>query len=102
MSRPVENGMSSLTLGIVGGAGPMASVLLYKKIIENCQTKYNCKADADFPKIWIVNYPFSPMLEEADSDKNRPKLVAELEDALMSLTCLSAKRIGIACNTIHF
>lgn len=44
--------------GIIGGAAPMAGLLLYKKIIEICQKEYGCKDDSDFPYIMLLIYPF--------------------------------------------
>lgn len=91
----------SLTLGIVSGAGPMAGALLYQKIIEKCQKVYSCSADEDFPKIWICNYPFSPMIRSDESLQNKNKLVLELESVLSDFQKISVNRIGIACNTLH-
>ena len=101
MSIPGCAGIRSLSLGIIGGAGPMASVLLYKKLIEKCQQRYGCKDDGDFPKIWIVNYPFSSMLGCSDSRLNQKRITSELQECLDALSALGVDRIGIACNTLH-
>lgn len=101
MSNPSISWVRSLTLGIVGGAGPRASALLYQKVIEKCQQTYGCSADQDFPKIWIYNYPFSPMLQIQESNENRKILIRELEEALNQLSLLKVQRISIACNTLH-
>jgi aspartate/glutamate racemase len=45
-------------IGIIGGAGPMASRLLYKKIIQECQQNYGCKDDADFSRNYSYQFPF--------------------------------------------
>jgi aspartate racemase len=89
------------SIGIVGGAGPMASSLLYKLIILECQRKLRCKDDADFPEIIVCSYPFSKMLMTEDSDNNSSKIAIELQSVVRKLKMAGADIIGMACNTLH-
>lgn len=82
-------------IAIIGGAGPMAGVLLFEQIIKICQSQYHCHRDSDFPFIQLINYPFSEMLE-GNIDRN--KIENELNDLANSL---DATYITIACNTLH-
>ncbi len=58
------------SIGIIGGAGPMAGALLFKKIIARCQKKYNCVHDEDFPEIILLNVPFAQMLKQNTKYQN--------------------------------
>ncbi len=82
--------------GIIGGAGPMASLSLAKKLICLCQ-KSGLWKTSDFPALRLINYPFSEMI---NADLNPHKLREELDQCLLELekTC---NYIVIACNTLH-
>jgi aspartate/glutamate racemase len=49
----------SRAIGIVGGAGPMASAYMYNTIIEICQKEYASNDYNEFPEIIIESYPFT-------------------------------------------
>lgn len=86
------------TIGIVGGAGPMAGVFLLKYIFLMSQKIFNCHQDADYPKVIYINYPFSDMLsDEIDKDRVRDELQLCLDD----LRNNGATVLAIACNTLH-
>ncbi len=93
--------MSKNTIGIVGGAGPMAGALLTKKIIANCQKVYGCNNDYDYPKIIFVSYPFSEMLKPNSVLQEESKVSRQLKEALDFLVESGADYLGIACNTLH-
>jgi aspartate racemase len=90
--------MKSKTIGILGGAGPQAGVALVERLIFFAQTKYGCKADADFPKIILNSFPFSNML---DGEKENPLVRKQLKKALSELRKSGAEILSIACNTLH-
>ncbi len=85
------------SIGIVGGAGPRAGILLFEKIFEICQEVYKCNRDFEFPKIILINVPFSEML----MDPNVEVISEELEGALAQLENNGCDLLGIACNTLH-
>lgn len=90
--------LSTPTLGIIGGAGPMAGALLFQKIIQICQEKYHCQEDDDFPYIVLLSYPFADSLISEDS----ARLVKEqLTYCLKKLEDDNVKIAAIACNTLH-
>ena len=84
-------------IGIIGGAGPMASAMLFEKIIKICQ-RSGCKDDADFPEIVLLSIPFKEMVQ---STANRVAVAKQLHDALTVLDRYPVDHIGIACNTLH-
>jgi aspartate racemase len=92
-------GKKKPTIGIIGGAGPMAGVLLFRYIIEISQHKYGCKEDADFPKILLMSIPFSQML--MPGLQSQAAVSKELSDALKAMLAAGMDHIGIACNTLH-
>ena len=88
-------------IGIIGGAGPMASCQLYQMIIEICQKKYECKNDFDFPEIQIISYPFADMLNNVSYSENRALLASQLQYCFDLLVAQNSELIAIACNTLH-
>lgn len=86
-------------IGILGGAGPMAGIQLFQKIIKICQEKYSCREDADFPYIMLINYPFSDMLNHPG--KLKILLRKQLNDCFIELLRNEIKIAAIACNTLH-
>ncbi len=90
------------SIGIIGGAGPMAGVLLFKKIITRCQKKYNCVQDKDFPKIILLNVPFAQMLKQNTKYQNELMVPEQLLGGIKFLNNSGVDRIIIACNTLHF
>lgn len=86
-----------LTIGIIGGMGPMATVDLYNKIIN--LTPASC--DQEHLRIIIDNHPQIPSRMTAimqGTESPLPKLVESaklLEQAGVDI-------IGIGCNTAHY
>ena len=89
------------TIGIIGGAGPMAGVLLMQKIITICQKKYKCINDFDFPKIILLSYPFAEMLKPLSFQQDEKRVAKQLKEALDFLISNGMDYITIACNTLH-
>lgn len=87
-------------VGIVGGAGPMAGLLLCQRIIQICQQKYSCKQDADFPYLMLVSYPFGDMLK-MESVKQQALIQMQLADCLETFALQNIQLGAIACNTLH-
>jgi len=80
-------------IGIIGGAGPMASAFLYSTLIELCQKKYGSEDYDQFPEIIIDSFPFM----RGDPQRIREdisKCLAKLKKAGAELYC-------IACNSFH-
>lgn len=90
--------MRPKTIGILGGAGPLAGARLLDRILRFAQLNYGCCKDADFPKIILISFPFSEMLAE---DIDVPKLRSELKNCLNELRGCGAEILAIACNTLH-
>jgi aspartate racemase len=87
-------------VGIVGGAGPMAGLLLCQKIIQICQQKYGCKQDADFPYLMLLNYPFADMLKTG-SVIQQELLKMQLAECFETFASKGIQLGAIACNTLH-
>lgn len=90
--------MKSKTIGIIGGAGPMAGAYLLERVIYLAGKIYGCHEDADFPKVLLVSFPFSDMLSVKKDDATLRK---ELKECLTLLRRDGASVIAIACNTLH-
>jgi len=89
------------TLGVVGGAGPMAGALLLQKVIAVCQMQYGCVEDDDFPKMMLLSTPFSEMLRPHSPFQAEEAVAGQLQASLDQLLNNGAGVIGIACNTLH-
>lgn len=90
--------MKPKTIGIVGGAGPLAGALLLERILCLCGSEYGCYKDADYPRIFLLSFPFSEMLEP---EINVEQLRKELSECLNQLRKNGATVLAIACNTLH-
>jgi len=90
--------MKQKTIGIIGGAGPLAGAALLDRILTRSQYLYGCFKDADFPKVNFISYPFSDMLAESVDEA---QIRNELKECLCELRKNGATVIAIACNTLH-
>lgn len=88
-------------IGIIGGAGPMAGLLLYQKIIEICQEEYGCKDDSDFPYIMLLSYPFADMLSEGITQERKEILTSQIDECLSTFLENNIEVMAMACNTLH-
>jgi aspartate racemase len=90
--------MKSKSIGIIGGAGPLAGSLLLERVFALAGKKYGCCKDTDFPKVFLISFPFSEMLS---SDRDASQLRNELNACLLQLRQNGASVLAIACNTLH-
>ena len=83
-------------IGIIGGAGPLASALLYETLV---QESYALRRQV--PEIVLINYPFTRGLSCQEGKTNAQAIHAELSYCMQFLT-QSGVELGIlACNTLH-
>lgn len=90
--------MPQKSIGILGGAGPLAGAILFERVVTLLNKKYGCARDADYPKIFLISYPFSDMLS---SDLDAVRIRGELREGLDQLRGSGASVLAIACNTLH-
>lgn len=90
--------MKPKSIGIIGGAGPLAGVFFLERIFLLSGQKYGCCRDADFPKVVLLSFPFSEMLQQTG---NLARLRQELKSCLQYLRRNGATVLAIACNTLH-
>src|SRR5690606_27079959 len=83
-------------LGIISGAGPMAGALFLKKIIKAYQAIGAWK-DEDFPLMYLINYPFSDMLNNGYEYNLIQKELLSCIDELQ----FKCDYIVITCQTLH-
>jgi len=89
------------SIGILGGAGPLAGSLLMDKVIRRCQTHYRCSQDNEFPKMLLLSFPFSEMLCPNTPQQQEHKVRQQLRETLEFLYASGCTVIAIACNTLH-
>ncbi len=90
--------MKPKSIGIIGGAGPLAGAFLLKRILSLSGKVYGCYRDADFPQVFLISFPFSEMLSP---NMDIAKLRKELSGCLEQLRKNGASVLAIACNTLH-
>lgn len=83
-------------LGIIGGAGPLASALLYETVVHEAYS-LGCK----IPEILLINYPFTRGLSQDEGRRNQQTLRSELLYCLEILADNGVKMALLACNTLH-
>jgi len=83
-------------VGIIGGAGPLASALFYQTFIQESYLQA-----LQVPEILLINYPFTRGLSMEEGEINEAVIEEELGYCIQSLE-LHQVGIGvIACNTLH-
>lgn len=83
-------------IGIIGGAGPLASSLLYESIIQEC---YCLKIAV--PEIFILNFPFTRCLTSIEKENNAHQVLGELSYCVQRLEEYGVEIGLLACNTLH-
>lgn len=86
------------SIGVVGGAGPMAGVALCERIVRMANIRYRCVRDCDYPRIVLISFPFSEMLSESADEQ---RIRTEIDGCLQELRSSGAVAMAIACNTLH-
>ncbi len=90
--------MKPKSIGIVGGAGPLAGASLLERVLRLSGSAYGCYRDGDFPKVLLLSFPFSEMLTPG---MDVAQLQNELSQCLKQLRENGAAVLAIACNTLH-
>jgi len=85
------------TVGIVGGMGPLATIDLFRKIVESTPAT----TDQDHLHIIIDNYPQIPPRVEAILERGESPL-PKLVESVCLLERAGVDFIVIACNTAHY
>jgi len=90
--------MKPQPIGILGGAGPTAGVLLLERVFSLSSSRYGCYRDSDFPRVIFLSFPFTEMLTP---EMDAAELRKELSECLNQLRNNGAVVLAIACNTLH-
>jgi aspartate racemase len=83
-------------VGIIGGAGPLASALFYETVIRE-----SYQARQEIPEILLLNYPFTRGLSLNEGEKNSEILLGELSYCINTLAQQEVEIGVLACNTLH-
>lgn len=88
--------MSTLLIGVLGGMGPLATVDLLHKIVEETPAS----RDQDHVPVVAWNVPQIPDRQQALAGIGESPL-PKLLHAIRQLNCLSVSHIVVPCNTAH-
>lgn len=83
-------------IGIIGGAGPLASALLYQYLVQECYCNCIC-----VPELILHNYPFTRGLSPEEGNRSRHIIMDELQRSIHLLNNAGASIGLLACNTLH-
>lgn len=86
------------TIGILGGMGPEATVLLMQRLID-C---IDANDDADHIPLIVHNNPQIPSRIKALIEKNGPSPVATLCSMARALEAAGCASLAMPCNTAHY
>lgn len=76
-------------LGIIGGAGPLASALFYETLVHECY-----QHQLPLPEIVLLNYPF-------ERKSTSQELQCALSNCIQTLEKKGMQRAVLVCNTLH-
>lgn len=83
-------------IGIIGGAGPLASALLYETLIHESYTLGRV-----VPEIVLINFPFTRGLSLREGKDNERTIHHELSYCVQFLAKSGVELGVLACNTLH-
>lgn len=83
-------------LGVIGGAGPLASALFYLSLIEESYRQHGA-----LPEIFLINFPFTRGITNEEGKQKKSQISHELKKVLMKLKYNRAEYGVIVCNTLH-
>ena len=90
-------------IGILGGAGPVATSYIFNKIIRTLQKEYGAKQDQDFPALMIYSLPLNDFTETGFiTMKTSDTIFDQLLTGIKKLEETGCELIVITCNTTHF
>lgn len=87
-------------IGIIGGAGPYASALAYRFLLDACYHD-GAKKSPKIPELFLLNFPFTRGLSLEESSQNEDTIRKELQYCINALARAGVEAAGIACNTLH-
>lgn len=90
--------MKNKMIGIIGGVGPQATQILYQKMIQLSQKKYNAEHNSDFPRIIIDSVPIPDFISNTESMGIAEKM---LNRSVENLLKINVDVVAIGSNTVH-
>lgn len=83
-------------IGVIGGAGPLASALLYETLINESYAHA-----FEMPEIVLINFPFTRGLSCDEGKRNEDAIHSELSYCVDFLVKNRVEVGVLACNTLH-
>ena len=85
-------------IGIIGGSGPEATILLQQMIIDIAREKYGASRNEHNPHLLIA---FVPVLQDVKDDQELTQVIDALKSGAQGLAKQGADVMCLACNTHH-
>lgn len=93
----MRGGAGGYRLGVLGGIGPEASALFYRKLIEHLQKEEYISSNEDYPQIIINSIPAPELTSETITDE----MLSPYYRGIQELERFGVDCIVLVCNTIH-
>lgn len=90
---------TNYVIGVLGGMGPEASSVCYRKIIQYAQKKHNAVQDSDYPPVLLNS--IAPLGFDETGITNTAQFKRFLTHGVQALERGGADFIIIPCNTAH-
>lgn len=89
------------TLGVLGGAGALASAHFHRLLISIAQSQYRCDKDEDFPDFIAINHPWRGLTAAGVDIKQRLLLQEQMHNKLQLLRTMGCSLQVIVCNSLY-
>ena len=86
------------TVGILAGMGARSTAPFVELVIDECQSQYGARHDADYPHLMIYSLPAPFYL---DRPLDGPAVAAAITEGLRRLESTGVDFIAMPCNTAH-
>lgn len=90
--------MGEKLIGILAGMGPRSTAPFIDLIIDQCQSQYRAKYDAEFPRMMIYSLP-TPFF--IDRPINHELMKKTIIGGLQKLESIGVNFIAMPCNSAH-
>jgi aspartate racemase len=90
---------SNRRIGVLGGAGPLASAEFHKRLIETAALEWGAFQDADYPEIVHVSHGYPGLTEKGLVDKDAARQT--VLDSIQFLIRAGCRHVAMPCNSLH-
>jgi aspartate racemase len=91
--------ITPLSIGILGGMGPRATLHFYEQLLNYARDAYSAKRDIEYPHIFVESLPLPDFTASSFGDQTHAE--KSLCEAATRLESVGSELIAMPCNTAH-